>query len=107
MYIDILRRETPQLSQNFLKYFDSPRKWFEEHGIKFSIYMGEASSGLEAGLPELQGKRDVYDTLVMDLYNRGVLNHDKATIHVGMSEASILESRTTELGKRFLGYIEV
>jgi hypothetical protein len=105
LFLNMVDELTP-LHLRVLKYFDSPRKWFEEHGIKFSIYMGGASSGLEAALPELQGKRDVYDTLVMDLYNRGILNHDKTTIHTGMTEATILESRTTELGNRFLRYIE-
>jgi hypothetical protein len=106
LFLNMVDELTP-LHLRVLKYFDDPRKWLDEHGIKFSIYMGGASTGLEVALPELVGKRDVYDTLVMDLYNRGVVNHDKTTLHTMTSEAGILESRTTDLGKKFLRYIQV
>jgi hypothetical protein len=105
LFLNMVDELTP-LHLRVLKYFDNPRKWFQEHGIKFSIYMGAASTGLEAALPELVGKRDVYDMLVTDLYNRGVLTLDKTTVHVGIGETGILESHTTELGKNFLKYIE-
>jgi hypothetical protein len=105
MFLNMVDELTP-LHMRVLKYFDNPRKWFEEHGIKFSIYMGGASSGLEAALPELQGKRDVYDTLVMDLHNRGLVSADKTVLHATMSYEGIVTSRTTELGKSFLKYIE-
>jgi hypothetical protein len=105
LFLNMVDELTP-LHLRVLKYFDNPRKWFEEHGIKFSIYMGGASSGLEAALPELQGKRDIYDALVMDLYNRGLVNADKTVLHAMMSGDGILARRTTELGKKFLRYIE-
>jgi tRNA threonylcarbamoyladenosine modification (KEOPS) complex Cgi121 subunit len=105
LFLNMVDELTP-LHLRVLKYLDNSRQWLEEHGIKFSMYIGGASSGLEVALPELVGKRDVYDMLVMDLYNRGVLTLDKTTIHVGTSEAGILESHTTELGKKFLRYIE-
>jgi len=105
MFLNMVDELTP-LHLRVLKYFDNPRKWLEEHGIKFSIYMGGASSGLEAGLPELQGQRDLYDTLVTDLYNRGLVGADKTVLHAMMSGDGILASRITELGKKFLKYIE-
>jgi hypothetical protein len=104
LFLNMIDELTP-LHLRVLNYFDNPRKWFEENGIKFSIYMGGAKIGLEEALPELQGKRDVYDMLVTDLHNRGLLSTDKTVLHATMSFEGIVTSRTTELGKRFLKYI--
>jgi len=68
------------------------------------VYMGGTSIGLKAALPELEGKRDVYDALVIDLYNRGLVSVDKTVLHAAMSYEGVVTSRTTELGKRFLKY---
>ena len=68
------------------------------------VYMGGPSIGLKAALPELEGKRDVYDALVIDLYNRGLVSADKTVLHAAMSYEGVVTSRTTELGKRFLKY---
>jgi len=105
MFLNMVDELTP-LHLRVLKYFDNPRKWLEEHGIKFSIYMGGASSGLEAALPEVQGQRDLYDTLMMDLYNRGLVSADKTVLHAMMSGDGILASRITELGRKFLRYTQ-
>jgi len=42
----------------------------------------------------------------MDLHNRGLVTADKTALHATMSEQGILASRATELGKKFLKYIE-
>jgi len=105
VFLNMVDELTP-LHMQVLKYFDNPPNWFKEYGVKFSIYMGGASTGLEAALPELKDQRDLYDTLVMDLYNRGLVSADKTLLHAMMSEQGILASRTTELGKKFLKYVE-
>jgi hypothetical protein len=105
MFLNMVDELTP-LHLRVLKYFDNPVKWSEKYGIKLSMYMGGASRGLEAALPELKDQRDLYDTLVMDLYNRGLVSADKTVLHAMMSEQGILASRATELGKKFLKYIE-
>jgi hypothetical protein len=70
-----------------------------------NLVMGGASTGLEIAFPELRDQRSVYDPIVQDLFNRGLVNLDKSTLHAGMSAHGILESRTTDLGRKFLRYI--
>jgi len=62
------------------------------------------SSGLEAALPELKDQPDLYDPLVMGLYNRGLVSADRTVLHGTMDRQGILASRATELGKKFLKY---
>jgi len=103
-FLDMIDSLTP-LHLRILAYFDDPNKWIDNRGIKLNIMMGGASSALEAALPELQGKRSIYDSIVQDLFNRGLLNFDKNGLHTMMTQSGILASRTTELGKTFLSYI--
>lgn len=105
LFLNMLDELTP-LHLRVLKYFNNPFKWFKEHEIKSSAYIGAASKGLEVALPELQRKRDVYDTLVRDLYNRGLLTIDETALHTGESEIAIPEPHTSLLGKGLLKYIE-
>jgi hypothetical protein len=93
------------LHLRILTYFDNPSRWLKDHGIKFSAYMGGVNAGLEAGLPELRGQRNIYDSIVQDLFNRGLLTLDRTGLFVTVSGSGILEQRTTELGKKFLKYI--
>jgi hypothetical protein len=87
-----------------LKFFDNPEEWFTNHRLPFSIIMGAPSSALEAAFPELQGKRSFYDQIVKDLSIRGLLtNHE--WLHTGMSQAGMLSSRTSEIGKEFIKFI--
>ena len=104
LFLDMIDALTP-LHLRILTYFDNPRKWLKGHGIEFSIYMGGPSSGLQVGIPELKEQRGIYDPIVQDLFNRGLLNIDKSGLHVTMDGSAVLEQRTTELGKKFLGYI--
>jgi hypothetical protein len=105
LFLNMVDDLTP-LHLKVLKYFENPTKWMHDHGVQFSIDGGGASSGLEAAFPELRGQRDVYDALVMELYNRVLVSADKTVLHGMMNSDGILASRTTELGKKFLKYIE-
>ncbi len=106
MFLDLIDSLTP-LHLRIITYFDNPSKWLKDHGVKLSIVMGGASDGLEVGLPELKGQRDIYDPIVQDLFNRGLLSADKTVLHGTMDETGITESRTTVLGKKFLEYLFV
>jgi hypothetical protein len=108
LFLNMIDELTP-LHLRVLSYFDNPRKWLEQHGIKCSIYMGGADSGLEAALPELKDQRDLYDTLVADLHNHGLVNADKTVLHSMMSEQGIFANRTSMQyeGGRKGGEVEV
>jgi len=103
LFLNAVDDLTP-LHLQILKYFQNPPQWLNEHEIKFRPSMGGAGSGLEAAFPGL--RREIYDPIVMDLFNRGLVNADKTVLHAMMGESGILSSRITELGTQFLKYIE-
>ena len=104
MFLDFVDSLTP-LHLRILVYFEDPAKWLGAHGIKFDVTMGGAGHGLEAAFPELKGQRNIYDQIVQDLFNRGLLNFDKNGLHTMMTASGILAQRTTDLGRNFLRFI--
>jgi hypothetical protein len=104
LFLDMIDSLTP-LHLNILAYFSDPAKWLKDRGVGLGIVMGGADHGLETAFPELRDQREIYDPIVQDLFNRGLLNFDKNGLHTMMTDSGILASRTTELGRKFLLYI--
>jgi hypothetical protein len=104
LLLDMIDSLTP-LHLKILGYFRDPEKWLKDHGVNLGAVMGGARVGLEAAFPELRDQREIYDPIVQDLFNRGLLNLDKSGLHTMMTDSGILASRTTELGRKFLTYI--
>jgi hypothetical protein len=67
------------------------------------VMAGGLSHVLERGIPQLRGRRAVYDQFWKDLYARGLVNTEG--LHVTMSGAGLAQKRTTELGDQFLEFI--
>lgn len=65
--------------------------------------MGGLGNVLEHNLPELRGRRDIYDQFWRDLYSRGLVNSEN--LHVTMSENGLGQKRTTAMGDSFLSFI--
>jgi hypothetical protein len=87
-----------------LKFLDNPKEWGQRHGITYQSYgMGSPSTILEKSFTELNGKRDLYDLFVKDLFSRGLMSTD--SLHTSMSESGMFASRTTDMGKQFLKFI--
>lgn len=88
-----------------LKLFQDPEGWARKHNHDYgSIYAGGLSLILESAYPELRGRRDFYDQLWRDLYLRGLVNTD--TLHGMTTVSGLMAKRTTDLGDRFLAFIE-
>ena len=86
-----------------LALFDNPVDWFERAQRAFpKLYMGGLSHVLVEAFPALQGQREIYEQIWKDLYQRGLVNTDG--LHTMMT--GLQDSRTTELGKAFLGFIQ-
>lgn len=68
-----------------------------------NLGMGGLSHVLEHNIPELRGRREVYDQLWRDLYFRGLVAIDG--LHSTMSGRGLAERRTTKLGDMFLEFI--
>jgi hypothetical protein len=54
--------------------------------------------------PELHGRRDFYDQIVVDLFSRGLLN-SSGFLHSTMSAQGMIAKRTTALADSFLDFI--
>ena len=52
----------------------------------------------------LQARRDLYDQVWRELHSNGLTNTD--SLHSTMSGAGLAGSRTTQLGKQFLEFIQ-
>ena len=67
------------------------------------LSMGGLGNVLEHDIPELRGRRELYDQLWRDLYGRGLVNTDG--LHVTMSGNGLIQRRTTGLGEALLQLI--
>lgn len=87
-----------------LSFLDNPLKYFiDNNKPKPNLYMRSKSDILLQAYPELASRREFYDRIVTDLYNRGLIVYD--SLHVMMSEQGLWQSGTSEFGKQFLKYI--
>ena len=76
-----------------------PGGWAREHGIRLEGM--SPAQVLEQCLPELRGKRELYDQLWADLVGRGLVS--LTNLHVMMSDVG--GSKATPLGLKFLAFI--
>lgn len=86
-----------ELHLRILKVFQNPEP-------PQNMSMGGLSNVLEHNIPELRGRRELYDQLWKDLYSRGLVNTDG--LHVTMTGHGLGEKRTTGIGDAFLKFIE-
>lgn len=85
-----------ELHLRILKVFQAP-------DTPNNMSMGGLSHVLEHNIPELQGRRNIYDQFWRDLYSRGLVSTDG--LHVTMTGHGLAQKRTTELGDAFLSFI--
>ena len=104
MFLRYVDEFTPE-HLGILVLFDNPVNWFERAQRAFpNLYMGGLSHVLAEAFPALQGQREIYDQIWKDLYQRGLVNTDG--LHTTMTGQGLQASRTTELGKAFLSFIQ-
>jgi len=88
-----------------LSVLNDPIQWMERNNIHNPCWgMGGASTVLEHCLPDLQGQRETYDQIVIDLQGQGMLGQGQF-LHVMMTGGGMVASRTTERGRRFIRFI--
>lgn len=83
-----------------LKVFQAPDK----HVDIGNITMGSLSTIVKKAFPELASQRELYDKLWSDIVSNGLVT--TPGLHTTMGESSLLASRTSDLGNRFLRFIE-
>jgi len=86
-----------ELHIRILKLFQNPK-------LPPNLSMGGFSDVLEYNIPELCGRRDLYDQVWRDLYTCGLVSTDN--LHVTMTSHGLGQKRTTGMGDAFLKFIE-
>ena len=87
-----------------LDLFQDPQSWALRNEYKFrDMSMGGRSHVLEMAFPELQGKRDFYDMIWSDLYQRRLVGSD--SLHVTMSGTGLFQGCVSNIGNEFLFFI--
>lgn len=87
-----------------LAFLDDPAGFAQRRDVTYpSVSMGDLSTFIEVAMPELQGRRDLYDLAGQDLHRRGLTN--TGGLHATMTESGLYAQRTTALGRQFLAFI--
>lgn len=88
-----------------LKLFNDPKDWFEKNNKSIPSFISAGlSSILEEAYPELKNKNDFYNLIWNDLFRAGL--HNSGSLQAILSSSGLTTGRTTDLGRRFLNFIE-
>lgn len=87
-----------------LNFLDDPSRYYEANEIAVpNMSAGTISTVMVAALNDLRDRRGFYDLIVKDLHAKGLLGID--SLHTMMTGNGIMQSRTTDFGRQFLGFI--
>ena len=105
MFLRLIDELTP-LHIRMLAVLHDPVGWFDRHANLEKPSFGLSSSLaalIEAALPELRGRRDLYDGIGFDLDQRR-LGVGGGSLHATMSANGAWSPRSTPFGQRFLAF---
>lgn len=105
VFIGYLEYLSP-LHVQLLRTFSNPRAALSHVGSKLeeSLFIGAAPSQIvEEVFPELKGRRDVYDFLWQDLFQRRLVSSD--SLHGMATKDGVLTAKTTSLGEQLLAFL--
>ena len=95
IYLDFVDALT-ELHLRILKVFQAP---LPPEGIS----IGGLSNVLEYNIPDLKGRRDLYDLLWKDLHSRGLVRTD--SLHATTSGTGLRQKQTSKFGDEFINFI--
>ncbi|MBW3615161.1 MAG: hypothetical protein KY439_07635 [Actinobacteria bacterium] len=107
-FLRLIDELTP-LHARMLAVLANPEDWFDGHPDLERPSFGLSSSLaalIEAALPELRDRRDIYDGIGFDLDQRR-LGGGGGSLHTMMTVSGAWSSRSTPLGERFLAFISL
>jgi hypothetical protein len=104
IFLNLIDRFTPS-HLRLLTLLDNPRAWFAARNIPEpqAAMAGSRTQAVEAGLPEMAGRKEFYNLLVSELSASGFLKVNTLTGMV--SPTAIMDSLTTDLGTRFVKFV--
>lgn len=104
MFLNFVDELTPW-HLKILRYFQNPEEWFRQREITPPNWtFGSQMHAFALAFPELKTQKDFASQLVRDLSTRG-LCQDEGRMNIGVTRNAIFSSRTTRLGKQFIGFV--
>jgi hypothetical protein len=97
--------ELSPIHLRMLTIVDNPRHWFDQHPELRAPEFGISSSIgalIEAAIPDVAGRRDIYDLVAKELEDRNLVS---LPLHTTMTATGAWESHTNGLGQQFLAFI--
>ncbi|MQA78089.1 MAG: hypothetical protein GEV10_06365 [Streptosporangiales bacterium] len=103
MFLRYVRDFTPS-HLRLLRLLANPLDWYASRGLAWpNLSAGGLSHIIERGIPELKGRRDLYDRLFADIAAAGFTN--TGSLHGMMTGQGLTAERTTEMGNAFLAFV--
>jgi hypothetical protein len=101
--LSLVGRFTPS-HLRLVTLWDDPPAWFARHGLNppQGMMAGSRTQTVEAGLPEMKGRKDFYLLVAGDLGDAGML---AASLSGVVSGSALMDRLTTGFGRQFVRFI--
>jgi hypothetical protein len=103
IFLSLVDRFTPS-HLRLLTLWNDPPAWFASHGLTppEARMAGSRTHTVEAGLPEVKGRKDFYLLIASELGSAGMLT---ASLSGNVSATSLMDRLTTDFGRQFVRFI--
>lgn len=103
MFLSLIDRYTPS-HLRLLTLWNDPPAWFASHNLAqpSAGFAGSRTQTVDAGLPEMAGRKDFYLRVASDLQADQMLT---ASLMGNVSPTSLMDRLTTDYGRQFVRFI--
>ena len=103
IFLSQIDRLTPS-HLRMLTLLNDPPAWFASRGLTppQAGLAGSRTQTVEAGLPEMQGRRDFYLLIGQELHSALMLT---TNVHGNVSATSLMDRLTTDFGRQFVRFM--
>lgn len=103
IFLNFVDRFTPS-HLRLVTLWDDPLAWFSSHGLipPEGAFAGTRTATVEAGLPEMRGRKDFYLFIASELGSAGML---AANLSGMVLPTALMDRLTTDFGRQFVRFI--
>jgi hypothetical protein len=103
IFLNLIDRFTPS-HLRMLTLWDDPEAWFESHGLTppQGLMAGARTLTVEAGMPEMRGRKDFYLLVASDLMSAGLMT---ASLPGMVTYEALMNRLTNDLGRQLVRFI--